>query len=102
MWRVCTGDPRRDRLTARTCWCRGLFCGAGGVKASKDFSFDVRWIGFVHSAEHFERLLNQRTFFCGAAIRDKWRRRLAEQPPRPAPPPRPGRGPYRRKEFTDG
>ncbi len=37
MVRVCGALLERDALSARRCWCHGLFCGKGGGKLSVEF-----------------------------------------------------------------
>lgn len=76
MIRVCGADGERDALSRSLCWCRGLFCGRGGFKATKEFRRDFRNVAIARSLEQFEELMGQLDLLGDADKRLKWRARI--------------------------
>lgn len=76
MIRVCGADGERDALSRSLCWCRGLFCGRGGFKRTKEFRRDFRNPAVARSLEQFEELMGQQELFADADLRLKWFARI--------------------------
>lgn len=73
---VCGATGERDALSARTCWCGGLFCGRGGIRASQQFRRETRTRVQAFDAAQFDELMRQLDLFDGAGLVEKWNKRL--------------------------
>lgn len=76
MLRVCGAEQERDALSRSQCWCRGLFCGRGGFKASKEFRKAFRTKVPAHSRSQLDELIRQADLFAGDEVRDLWVARI--------------------------
>ena len=76
MLRVCGAEVERDAMSRSQCWCRGLFCGRGGFKTSKEFRKAFRTKVPAFSRSQFEELMRQVDFFAGVEARELWTTRL--------------------------
>lgn len=74
--RVCGAVVEHSRQAQRACWCRGLFCGPGGRRASDQFYADFKTRRTAASEEQFQELARQGDLFDGAALRLKWTARV--------------------------
>jgi hypothetical protein len=74
--RVCGASVERDTLSQSRCWCRGLFCGRGGVRMTAELRRDFKVTGHAASRAQFEDFLAQPDIFDGGAKADKWRSRV--------------------------
>ena len=75
--RVCGATVARDRLSIAHCWCRGLFCGPGGARRSREFWRTSSYLAPCASAAEFDDVLRQLDLFDDDAACEMWRRRLA-------------------------
>lgn len=78
MLRVCGATVERDALSRSTCWCRGMFCGRGGGRLSKQFRHETRKTQIAKSIAEFQELLGQADLFAGDDERFKWLERLRQ------------------------
>jgi hypothetical protein len=76
MLRVCGAETERDALSRSQCWCRGLFCGRGGFKASKDFRKAFRTKVPAYSRSQLDELMRQADLFTADESRALWVTRL--------------------------
>ncbi len=76
MLRVCGATVARDALSARRCWCGGLFCGRGGGKLSIAFRRAFHTSQTAASRAEFNDLIAQADLFAGDVERERWRARL--------------------------
>lgn len=83
MLRVCGAAEERDNLSAKRCWCGGLFCGRGGFKASREFRKDFRTALPAFTLVQFDELIHQQHLFDDGALQDKWNTRIAAHKPLP-------------------
>lgn len=98
MLRVCGATGERSARDARQCWCRGVFCGRGGARASLNFWRDLRTRKVANTPEQFSELVRQGDLFDGGAIADTWRSKIFDAALIPAARPRPALA-YSRDEF---
>jgi hypothetical protein len=71
--RVCGASAERDPLSARQCWCGGLFCGKGGGKKSAEFRRVFRNSQLAHTRAQFDDLIAQVDLFDDDEARERWR-----------------------------
>ncbi len=76
MLRVCGASGERDALSRSSCWCRGLFCGRGGFKATKEFRRQFRKVVTARSRAECDELMRQADLFSGTSAADVWRGRI--------------------------
>jgi hypothetical protein len=76
MDRVCGASIERDTLSQSRCWCRGLFCGRGGVRMTAELRRDFKVQGHAASRAQFEEFLTQQDLFDRSTKGEKWRSRL--------------------------
>jgi len=76
MLRVCGAEGERDALSAKRCWCGGLFCGRGGFRRTQEFRRLARNVSVARSRAEFDDLLRQVDLFDGDAPRARWVDRL--------------------------
>lgn len=74
--RTCGAVAQRTIREAKACWCRGTFCGRGGVLRSKEWRRDVGTDAALVSRSEADLMLRQPSLFTGTAIADKWRARF--------------------------
>jgi hypothetical protein len=70
--RVCGASGERNAVSARRCWCGGLFCGRGGYKRSKDFRRTFRKHTPALTRGQFDDLVGQASLLDGDAARELW------------------------------
>jgi len=76
MDRMCGASIERDKLSQSRCWCRGLFCGRGGAKMTRQIRQHFHISGHATSRDDLEALMAQADLFDGLARRELWRIRL--------------------------
>lgn len=76
MDRVCGASVERDRLSQSRCWCRGLFCGRGGARLSREFRRDFHVTGHAASLKDLSTLMGQLDLIDGDAKCTKWVERM--------------------------
>jgi hypothetical protein len=76
MDRVCGASIERDALSQSRCWCRGLFCGRGGVRMTAELRRDFKVSGHAASRAQLEEFLTQQDLFERSTKGEKWRSRL--------------------------
>lgn len=74
--RACGAVTERPIREQKHCWCRGTFCGRGGVLRSKEWRRDVGSDAPLVSRSEAELMLRQPGLFTGNEIADKWRARF--------------------------
>lgn len=79
---MCGASVERDRLSQSQCWCRGLFCGRGGVRATRRVRHDFHISGHATSRAQFDGLITQADLFDGSTLREKWIARLDAHAPK--------------------
>ena len=70
--RVCGADRELPPYQRRGCWCRGVFCGPGGLRLTQKFRSETRTTKIARTRAEYLELLAQLDLFAGDQVAARW------------------------------